>query len=241
VIAGIVLAAGLSSRLGRNKHLLPLAGEPLLRHTLRRVLAAGLDRVLLVVGHDADEVRRAASGLPVEIVFNPDFAQGQSSSVLAGLAALGALPGPSTGEPAGRLDAAGGAGTACRAPTASSRQNLPIPAPHEDVDAAMFLLGDQPGVDPAVIDALVAAWRETGAAVVAPRYLNGLGNPVLFDRGVFPEFAALAGDAGARAIVRAHRRAGDLHVVPISTPAPRDVDTEADYAALLAALDSSHD
>jgi molybdenum cofactor cytidylyltransferase len=241
VTAGIVLAAGLSSRLGRNKHLLPINGEPLLRHTLRNILASRLDRVLLVVGHDADEVRRTVFGLPIEIVFNPDFARGQSTSVLAGLTALGALPMPSNAEPAGLLDAAGGAGTACRAPTAPSRRTLSLPAPHEDVDGAIFLLGDQPGVDPAVIDALIAAWWETGATVVAPRYLDGLGNPVLFDRRVFPEFASLAGDAGARLIVRAHRRAGDLHVVPIATPAPRDVDTEADYAALLASLKAEHD
>jgi molybdenum cofactor cytidylyltransferase len=195
VIAGIVLAAGQSSRLGRPKQLLPVHGEPLIRHTLRQVLASSLDQVILVIGHEADEVRAAVADLPVACVFNPDAAVGQSTSLRAGLAALS-----------------------------------------PDVEAAVFILGDQPGVDPAVIDALVTAWRTSGAAVAAPRYEDRMGNPVLFDRRVFPELAALEGDTGARPVVRAHHDCGDLHVVPVPGHAPPDVDTEADYAALIAAL-----
>jgi CTP:molybdopterin cytidylyltransferase MocA len=63
-----------------------------------------------------------------------------------------------------------------------------------------------------------------------------MGNPVLFDRRVFPELATLEGDSGARPVVRAYHDSGQLHVIPITGPAPPDVDTETDYAALLAAL-----
>jgi molybdenum cofactor cytidylyltransferase len=195
VIAGIVLAAGRSSRLGRPKQLLSVHGEPLIRHTLRQVLASSLDQVILVIGHEADEVRAAVADLPVACVFNPDAAAGQSTSLRAGLAALS-----------------------------------------PDVEAAVFILGDQPGVDPTVIDALVTAWRNSGAAVAAPRYEDRMGNPVLFDRRVFPELAALEGDTGARPVVRAYQKSGELQQVPISGAAPPDVDTEADYAALIAAL-----
>jgi len=195
VIAGIVLAAGHSSRLGRPKQLLPVLGEPLLRYTLRRILASSLDRVIVVVDHEADAVRAAVEDLPVDLVVNPEAALGQSTSVIAGLVALSA-----------------------------------------DTEAAVFLLGDQPGVDPTVIDALIATWRETGAPVVAPAYTDGVGNPILFARRVFPELAALEGDTGARPVVRAYEQSGDLHLIPVATPAPPDVDTEADYAALLAAL-----
>jgi molybdenum cofactor cytidylyltransferase len=198
VIAGIVLAAGRSSRLGRPKQLLPVHGEPLIRHTLRHVLASSLDQVILVVGHEADEVCTAVAGLHAECVVNPDAAAGQSTSVRAGLAALS-----------------------------------------PDVEAAVFILGDQPGVDPKVIDALIGAWRESGSAVVAPRYEDRLGNPVLFDRRVFPELALLGGDAGARPIVRAYQDSGTLHLVPVNGAAPPDVDTEADYAALIATLSPS--
>ena len=195
MIAGIVLAAGQSSRLGRPKQLLPVHGEPLIRHTLRRVLASSLDQVILVIGHEADEIRTAVADLPVACVFNADAAAGQSTSVRAGLAALS-----------------------------------------PDVAAAVFILGDQPGVDPNVIDTLIASWRESGAPVVVPRYEDRMGNPVLFDRRLFPELAALEGDSGARPVVRAHHYSGELQVVPVAGKAPPDVDTEADYAALIAAL-----
>ena len=195
MIAGIVLAAGRSSRLGRPKQLLAIQDEPLLRYTLRRVLASRLDEVVLVLGHKADTIRETIADLPVTIVVNPDYTLGQSTSVRAGLAAL---------------------------PT--------------ETDAAVFLLGDQPGVNPDVIDALIERWRESGAPVVAPRYANGPSNPILFDRHVFPEFADLAGDSGAKPIVEAHRCAGTLATVPVAAPAPRDVDTEEDFTALLSSL-----
>ena len=63
-----------------------------------------------------------------------------------------------------------------------------------------------------------------------------MGNPVLFDRRVFPELAGLEGDTGARPVVRAYHDSGELLVVPVAGHAPPDVDTEADYAALIAAL-----
>lgn len=208
MIAGIILAAGRSARLGRPKQLLPVHGEPLLRHTVRRALASSLDTVLVVVGHEANAVRAAICDLPVRIVDNPDAAQGQSTSVIAGLAALNAP-----------LD-----------PGARAMQASPLQA---DIEAVMFLLGDQPGVEPEVIDALISAWREHGAPVVAPRYQDGIGNPILFDRAVFPDLLTLRGDTGARSIVRVRQQAGDLLQVPVDRPAPPDVDTEEDYAALL--------
>ncbi len=88
MIAGIILAAGRSSRLGRPKHLLPLADEPIIRHTARRVRASTLDEVLVVIGEDADAVRDALEGLPVRLVVNPRAAEGQSTSVVAGMTAL---------------------------------------------------------------------------------------------------------------------------------------------------------
>lgn len=100
-------------------------------------------------------------------------------------------------------------------------------------EAVLFLLGDQPGVTPAVIDALIAAFRASEAPVVIPAYGGRRGNPVLFGRELFPELARVGGDEGARGVVRAHKAVA--LVVPVGDgPPPRDVDTEEDYAALLA-------
>lgn len=87
-VAAVVLAAGASSRMGRNKLLLPYAGEPLVRRAVTAAAGAGLDPVLVVVGHEADEVRRALAGAPCITVLSPDHAQGQRLSLQAGIAAV---------------------------------------------------------------------------------------------------------------------------------------------------------
>ncbi len=89
-INAILLAAGLSRRMGAdNKLLLPYAGQPLVRHTAAILLRAGLHRVVAVTGHDAKQVEAALDGLDIEITFNPAFATGQMSSVVHGLQTLG--------------------------------------------------------------------------------------------------------------------------------------------------------
>jgi molybdenum cofactor cytidylyltransferase len=87
-IAGIILAAGSSSRLGRPKQLLPLAGRPLLAHTVANAIASSLDDVIVVLGHRADEIAAAVGDLGQRTVINPGYASGQSTSLLAGMAAL---------------------------------------------------------------------------------------------------------------------------------------------------------
>lgn len=89
-VAGIVLAAGASSRMGGpNKLLLPVEGRPMVRLVVGRVLEAGAWPVLVVTGRDAPDVRDACSGLPVRFVHNDAFTGPTSGSLHAGLAALG--------------------------------------------------------------------------------------------------------------------------------------------------------
>jgi molybdenum cofactor cytidylyltransferase len=87
--AGLVLAAGASRRMGGNKMLLELEGEALVRRAARRALAAGLSPVVVVLGHEADRVRAALGGLPVEIALNPDFTGPTHTSLHAALDVLG--------------------------------------------------------------------------------------------------------------------------------------------------------
>ena len=63
-----------------------------------------------------------------------------------------------------------------------------------------------------------------------------MGNPVLFDSRTFPDLAKLEGDTGARRVVRAFQTSGELMLVPVAGASPPDVDTEADYTALLTAM-----
>lgn len=101
-----------------------------------------------------------------------------------------------------------------------------------DTDAALFILGDQPLIGPAVLDALIAARRATAAPIVMPTYDGQRGNPVLIARNLFPELATVAGDQGARSVIRAHSAA--VHEVAILGPPPTDdLDTQEDYDHLL--------
>jgi len=84
-VAGVVLAAGASRRMGRNKMLLELEGEPLVRRAVRRALAAGLSPVVVVLGHEADRARAALAGLAAQIAVNRDFTGPTSTSLHAAL------------------------------------------------------------------------------------------------------------------------------------------------------------
>jgi molybdenum cofactor cytidylyltransferase len=140
-------------------------------------------------------VREALAGLPVTFAHNPDFAEGLSTSVGAGIAAV-----------------------------------------PPDADAAVICLGDMPGVDAALIDALIAAFDpERGALAVVPTVEGRRGNPVLWARRFFPELRHLEGDSGARQILSANRDA--VVEIPVATRgAAIDVDTAEDLATLAGQL-----
>jgi molybdenum cofactor cytidylyltransferase len=87
--AGVVLAAGASRRMGRAKQLLPLGGRPLLEGVVASACASRLDEVLVVLGARADEILAAVDLGRAHVVHNPDHAVGMSTSLRAGMAALG--------------------------------------------------------------------------------------------------------------------------------------------------------
>ncbi|MBI5067101.1 MAG: nucleotidyltransferase family protein [Deltaproteobacteria bacterium] len=87
-VAAILLAAGSATRMGRNKVLLPLGGESVLRRAARTALSAGLDPVLVVLGHEADRAEAELAGLPVRAVRNPRHRLGINTSLSAGAEAV---------------------------------------------------------------------------------------------------------------------------------------------------------
>jgi molybdenum cofactor cytidylyltransferase len=94
-IAGLVLAAGRSTRMGGpNKLLEEINGRPLVRIATEQVLASRAKPVIVVTGHQKDRVERALAGLPVTFVHNPDYAEGLSTSLKTGIAAV---PAPADG------------------------------------------------------------------------------------------------------------------------------------------------
>jgi molybdenum cofactor cytidylyltransferase len=87
-VAGVVLAGGAAQRYGKPKQLLVWHGHPLVRHAAQTALDAGLSPVVVVTGAVDAPIRKALHGLPVRIVHNPIWQEGQSTSVKAGLSAL---------------------------------------------------------------------------------------------------------------------------------------------------------
>ncbi|MBI5295738.1 MAG: putative selenium-dependent hydroxylase accessory protein YqeC [Chloroflexi bacterium] len=99
-ITGVVLAAGGSTRYGQPKQLLDWRGVPFVRAVAQTALAAGLAPVLVVTGAHAEAVESALQGLPVRIVRNQDWQEGQASSMRAAIKSL-TLPAADRAERAG--------------------------------------------------------------------------------------------------------------------------------------------
>jgi molybdenum cofactor cytidylyltransferase len=87
-IGAIVLAAGMSSRMGSNKLVARVAGKPLIRHVVEAALSSEAAPVIVVTGNAAATVRNAISPLAPLFVENPDYSKGLSSSLKCGLKAL---------------------------------------------------------------------------------------------------------------------------------------------------------
>jgi molybdenum cofactor cytidylyltransferase len=87
-VAGIVLAAGASSRMGRTKQLLPFRGQTILECVVDNALASRLHRVIVVLGHEAEVLEPLLKNREVTVVRNPHYHRGQSTSLKAGLRML---------------------------------------------------------------------------------------------------------------------------------------------------------
>lgn len=186
-VTALVLAAGGSSRLGRPKQLLPLGDATLLDATLSVVRRCGFGQVVVALGRAADEVAATVDLAGLEVVRNPGFGAGCSSSIAAALPAID----PSS-------------------------------------EGLVLMLGDQPEVSPAAVAAVAAVHADLAVC----RYVDGLGHPFWLGRALFGELANLHGDKAVWKLVDA---AGpSLVTVDVDGRVPADVDTEADYEALLA-------
>ena len=178
-VAGIILAAGGSTRFGRPKQLLEWKGQPFVRAVARTALEAGLWPVIVVTGANAEQVELALNDLNVTLIRNDEWQRGQGSSIKAAIQSLT---------------------QASIAPTA------PLGARKlEGVGGAIFLLVDQPQVTTSILRALVEKHAEGLYSIVAPMVIDRRANPVLFDRITFPDLMGLEGDVGGRAVFHKHR------------------------------------
>jgi molybdenum cofactor cytidylyltransferase len=88
MISAIVPAAGLSTRMGQNKLLMPFGDKSLIQHAVDTLRASDVDEIVVVLGHEADQVRSRLGRHRVNFVHNPDYREGLSTSVRAGIGAV---------------------------------------------------------------------------------------------------------------------------------------------------------
>jgi molybdenum cofactor cytidylyltransferase len=185
VIPAIVLAAGRSSRMGRAKATLPLdERDTFLSRIVRTFLDAGVDDVVVVVGHEADAIARSwpASGLSARFVHNPHYDLGQLSSLLAGLALVD-RPGVAA-VLVTLVDVPLVSAETVRAVLDRYRQTrAPIVRPTSGSRHGHPLL-----IDRSLFDELRAADPATGAKPVVRAHASTAGDLPIADEGAFTDF-----------------------------------------------------
>lgn len=184
VIPAIVLAAGRSSRMGRPKATLPAGdGHTFLTRIVRTFLDAGVDDVIVVVGHDADPIAASfsQSGLPARFVVNREYDRGQLSSLLAGLnvvdrpgvaavlITLVDVPLVSAATVSAVIDAYRRTGAPIVRPTSGDRHGHPLL------------------IERSVFAALRAADLASGAKPVVRAYASAIGDIPIEDEGAFTD------------------------------------------------------
>ena len=85
MISAIVLAAGESNRMGQPKQLMHIGESTILEQAIDNLMDSIVDETIVVLGHEAEEVRKAIATRPVRIAVNPDYRQGMSTSIITGL------------------------------------------------------------------------------------------------------------------------------------------------------------
>ncbi len=202
-VAGIILAAGMGTRMGSLKQLLPLGGQTVLEKVIQNGLAAGLTPLILVLGHGADKIMGTISLPQARVVINSSYKSGMSSSIRAGLAAVG--------------------------PHCDGAMFLLGDQPLVASNLLKTLI--QSFTNQTYASQPHTNRTNTGQAIVIPTFQGKQGNPVIFGRHFFPELDRLTGDIGGRVLFKAHPE--KIIRLPVKTQAVCfDLDTPEDYERL---------
>jgi molybdenum cofactor cytidylyltransferase len=217
VIAGLVLAAGMATRMGRPKIGLDIAGRPMAVRVVDAALAGGLSDLVVVVPviPEADDRARTAGSYGTSEPRGADDPWGPTRAALRLLERSGVrlVPNP---------DASDGQSTSLR---------TGLDAMRDEAEAAVVLLADQPLIRPDAVEAVITAYRARPTPVVQAAYGGRPAHPTLLARELWPAVSALTGDQGAREVIAEHpewRSLAEVGGIP-----PMDIDTDADYERLL--------
>ena len=210
-ITGILLAAGLSVRMGQPKQLLPFGESTIIETVVDNMLNARFNEIIVIVGHCAEQIRNTLKDRKVKIVYNPDYKDGMLTSVQRGVRSL----------------------------ELENRQRLSDDAIFEDRCGFSLMLVDQPFITSDLINKVIDAYSGTDKGIVLPSYNNRRGHPVIFNSRYADDILALDADSGGvRSLFNVY--SDDIHYVSVDTDAVlRDIDSPEDYKDAISEVDFS--
>ena len=205
MVSAVVLAAGMSTRMGRNKLLLRFRDKPLIVHAVDTLLAAKVGEINVVVGHESEkvwdqleayvsQVSNRAQGGRVRLIENPDYRNGLSTSVRTGVQAVS-----------------------------------------PEAKAIMIYLADQPLLEPGDVDRIIAALpvaKGKNKTIVVPFFKGERGNPVILDASLRDSILGIVGDVGCKGVIK--RYPEKVYAIEMENDhVVRDVDDVQAYERLL--------
>ena len=205
MVSAVVLAAGLSTRMGRNKLLLTFRDKPLVVHAVDTLLASKVGEIIVVLGHESeklwdrlednqDRVPNAGQRPHIRLVENPDYREGLSTSVRTGVQAIS-----------------------------------------PEADAIMIYLADQPLLEPADVNRIIegfAAAKTENKMIVVPFFKGERGNPVVLDASLRDSILGIVGDVGCKGVIK--RYPDKVYAIEMENDhVVRDVDDAQAYERLV--------
>jgi molybdenum cofactor cytidylyltransferase len=205
MVSAVVLAAGLSTRMGRNKLLLTFRDKPLVVHAVDTLLASKVGEIIVVLGYESekvwdrlddnqDRVSNVGQKSRVLLVENPDYREGLSTSVRTGVQAIS-----------------------------------------PEADAIMIYLADQPLLEPADVNRIIegfAAAKTENKTIVVPFFKGERGNPVVLDASLRDSILGIVGDVGCKGVIK--RYPEKVYAIEMNNDhVVRDVDDAQAYERLV--------
>ena len=151
-ISGILLAAGLSTRIGQPKQLLPFGEKTIVETVVENMLNSKFSKVVVVLGHYAEQIQDLLNEYPVTTVFNPNYREGMLTSAQAGVKSL----------------------------NLTNDSNLLEESKQSNHIAISIMLVDQPFITSELIDTVINAYAHANKGIVLPSYQYKRGHPVIF-------------------------------------------------------------
>lgn len=204
-IVGILLAAGLSTRMGRPKQLLPFGNSTIIETVIDNMVSSNFDDVRVVIGHCAQEIEDLIGDLGVKTVYNPDYRDGMLSSAQIGIRSI-------------------------NFPLLSKTSTISCEKSNDtNRDAFSLMLVDQPFITTELINKTIDGYRDSKKGITIPSYNYQRGHPVIFHHKYAKEIVSLDKNSGGiRSLYKS--KADEIHYVNVDTDyILKDIDFPDDY------------